>query len=205
MATAFGRQAQEKIVVDYSAGLYDSCKKRGGFYMNKLVRRIEQQIEKWWRSVPHLPKNGQRWLAENVWWIALVGAIMSAVSVLVLLNSLRYLISPVSYYGYVLTSSYTGWAIFTTIVSLVFVIITGLLLAFAVKPLRAVEKKGWTLLFMVSLVEAVNIVLNAVLSLSIFGFIIEVIFGAIGVAIGLYFLFEIRDHFAHILPKNTQK
>jgi len=170
--------------------------------MNKgksLLGKVEQMIEKWLKAIPHLPKSGQRWLAENVWWMALVCAILSGISVLVLLNTLRELTSPVSFYGYVLTSTFTGWEIFTTIVSAVFVIITGLLLAVAVKPLRAIEKKGWTLLFMVSLVQAINVVVGAVLSLSVFGFITQVIFGAIGFAIGIYFLFEIRDHFAHVV------
>jgi hypothetical protein len=166
---------------------------------NGLLRRVEVLLEKWWKGIPHLPKGGQRWLAENVWWLTLIGAILSAISFLVLLNTIRQLASPVSYFGYVLTPAYTGWAIFTSIVSLVFVVITGLLLAFAVKPLRAIDKKGWTLLFIVGLVEAVNIVLNAILSLSVFGFITEIIFGAIGFAIGMYFLFEIRDHFAHVV------
>lgn len=177
--------------------------------MNKgksLLAKIEQMIEKWLKAIPHLPKSGQRWLAENVWWIALIGAILSGISVLVLLNTIRELTSPVSFYGYVLTSTFTGWEIFISIVSAVFVIVTGLLLALAVKPLRAIEKKGWTLLFIVSLVEAVNVVLGAVLSLSVFGFITQVIFGAIGFAIGIYFLFEIRGHFAHIVvPAKPKK
>ncbi len=173
--------------------------------MNKIFNRVEQQIERRWKSVPHLPTGGRRWLAENVWWLALIGAIMSAISFLVILNTIRYLTDPVSYFGYTLTPSYTGWAIFTSIVSLVFVVVTGVILALAVKPLRAVDKKGWTLLFTVSLIEAINVVLSAILSLSVFGFIVDIIFGAIGVAIGLYILFEIRDNFAHVVTAKPAK
>ncbi len=173
-----------------------------------LLGRIELKIEAWLKAIPHLPTSGQRWLAENVWWMALVAAILSGISALVLMNTINQFTNPVSSFGYVLTPSYTGWEILTSIVSLCFVIVTGILLAAAVKPLRAIQKKGWMLLFVVALVDAINIVLGAILSLSVFGFITQVIFGAIGLAIVMYFLFEIRNQFAHVVtttkPKTTK-
>jgi len=163
------------------------------------IRHIELRIERTWRKTPHLPKEGQRWLAYNVWWITLIGAIISGLSVLALVNWLVQLAFPLSYYGYALVGAFTAWQEFSTTVSLVFVIVTGLLLAFAVRPLKAVQKKGWALLFIASLVQAVDIVVGALLSLSVFTFIVNIIFGGIFLAIGMYFLFEIRDQFAHVI------
>ena len=94
--------------------------------------------------------------------------------------------------------------ILQSVVSLVFLVATGILLALAVKPLKALEKKGWVLLFMTLLLEALSVVVNAVLSFSVLGFIMSLLFGAIGLAIGAYFIFEIHGQFGHT-PKATIK
>ena len=172
----------------------------------ELINKIEKTVLGWTKNVPHLPLVGQKWLADNVWWIALVGAIISGIAALFALSGLFALLAMLGgpssvYYVY---GNYSEIAVLTSVTSLVFLIINGILLALAVNPLKAKQKKGWVLLFLVLLVQAISIVINAVISFSVLGFIMAILFGAIGLAIGAYFVFEIHGQFAHA-PKATIK
>lgn len=165
----------------------------------ELIGKLEKTVMGWAKNVPHLPPAGQKWLGQNVWWIALIGAILSGISVLVSLAALATLVSLIGAVSstYYVSTSYGGLSILTAVVSLVFLVVNGLLLAVAVKPLQRMEKKGWVLLFMTLLLEALSVVINAVLSFSVVGFIVGILFGAVGLAIGAYFISEIHGQFGH--------
>ncbi|MBC7564769.1 hypothetical protein H7100_00850 [Candidatus Saccharibacteria bacterium] len=172
----------------------------------ELISKLEKTVLGWAKNVPHLPAAGQKWLGQNVWWIALIGAIVSGIAFLVslvgLLGAIALLSAPSSLYF--VTSSYTSLAILGFCVSLVFLAANGVLLGVAVKPLQDMQKKGWVLLFMTLLVEALSVVVNAVLSFSVAGFILGIMFGAVGLAIGAYFISEIHGQFGHRV-KTTEK
>lgn len=166
----------------------------------ELLHKLEQQILKWIKGVPHLPTPARKWLGDNIWWIALIGTIVTGIIVLFGLIGLLSFLSVMgtvaaSYYA---TSTFTSWAIVTTLVSLAFSVLQGLILLAAINPLKAKQKKGWVLLFASWLLGAVAVVVNAVLTLSPFGFIGGLLFGAVGLAISGYFLFEIHSQFAHV-------
>jgi len=168
--------------------------------MTSYVSKLEQTVAGWLKTVPHLPVSGQHWLAENIWWITLVSAIISSISVLfavVGLFSIISVLSSIAVYSYAIGYTYTGWAVVTAVVALLFLALSTIVLWVAVKPLQLKTKKGWTLLFITLLIETASVVVNSVLSLSPFGIVSGLIFGAIGIAIGAYFLFEIRGQFAH--------
>jgi len=165
-----------------------------------IVTKLENLVLGWVKGLPHLPQAAQKWLATNVWWIALVGAILTGISLLISLGTLFTAVSilgtvAASYYA---ASSFTTWTIVTALVSLAFTIGQGLLLAVAVQPLKALQKKGWVLLFLSWILGIIALVVNAVLTLNPFSFIFAVIFGAVWVAISGYFLFEIHGQFAHV-------
>lgn len=166
----------------------------------EFVNKLETTIAGWVKNVPHLPVAGQKWLAQNVWWIALIGAILTGISLLIAIGGLFTLIaligSAASYY-YIAGSAVNSWSIVSAIVGLVILALRGLLLALSVQPLKAQQKKGWVLLFATWLLNVVAVVLGAILTFSIFGFIIGILFGAIGIVISGYFLFEIHGQFAH--------
>jgi hypothetical protein len=169
-------------------------------YLNKL----EKIVLGWAKNVPHLPLSAQKWLGDNVWWIALIGAILSGIAVLVTLAALFAAISIVGTVAdtyYVAGSLYPGLQIANAAVSLAFLVLNGLLLAVAVKPLQSKLKKGWVLLFTALLLEAISVIVHAVLTFSVGGFIIDILFGAIGLAIGAYFIAEIHGQFAHPAKK----
>lgn len=175
-----------------------------------LVHTLENTVAGWLKPVPHLPKGAQKWIAENVWWIVLIGVVLSAIGLLIslaaFLGALALVGSYGAVYGGVVASSYVGggWVL-SGILSLVFTVALIALLATAISPLKAMKKKGWTTLFLITLLDAVYVVLSAVLSLNVIGFIFGIIFGAIGLAIASYLLFEIRSHFVAVKSEHHEK
>lgn len=165
----------------------------------ELLSKLERTVAGWLKDVPHLPIGARKWLGENIWWIALVGAILTGIAVIVTASEVfgyigRYNSPAISYY---VSTAFVGWLLVTTSVSLVFMTIQGILLAASVTPLKDKQKKGWVLLFATWLVGVISSVVAAVLTLNAFSIIGSLIFSALWAAIGAYFIFELHGEFAH--------
>jgi len=166
----------------------------------ELVAKLERIVQEWYKNMPHLPDVARKWLADNVWWIAAVAAVLAGIGALSSLSGvfggLSTLSSPVvSYYA---SSSFVTLMVIHSLVSLIFLALECAIFAYAVRPLKERQKKGWVLLFASLLLGAVALVVNAVLVFNPFGFVMQLIFSALWWAIGTYFVFEIRDQFAHL-------
>jgi len=170
----------------------------------EFINKLEATVGGWLKNVPHLPPAGQKWLGQNIWWIALVGAIASGIAVFIALTGILFGGISASFV-YVIDPALAAWILIVSIVNLVFTAARGLLLALAVTPLKAMQKKGWVLLFYSWLLHVLSVVVGAVLSLSAFGFIGGILFGSIGVLISGYFLYEIHAQFAHVKTTKTVK
>lgn len=166
--------------------------------------KIEKTIEGWLKPIPHLPVNGQKWLANNVWWIVLVGVIISALGVISLIGAIIGAASMVNttndlLRSYGVYSSYAhdlGWNWYAaSIASLVFIAVDAIIMAMAINPLKAMKKRGWDLLFISLLLGALSSLVSIVLNFSVISFIPSLLFAAIGMAIGAYFLYEIRSFY----------
>lgn len=165
-----------------------------------FLTKIEKKVLEWFKSIPNLPKSGQKWLGDNIWWLVVIGAIVTGLSALFTVGSIVTLLSVLGTHvaSYYVSAQFTSWSIVTSIVSLVFLTLEAILLFAAIQPLKAKQKKGWVLLFASWLVSAASVVINAILSLNIFGFIISIIFGAVWIAVLGYFLIQIHGQFAHV-------
>lgn len=168
--------------------------------MKKTIEKIENMIEGWLNRVPHLPESFKKWLSTNLWIIVLVGTILSGIAIISMFAGLLAIISMLGaatrmYYGYYAVASYSGWSVFTSLLSIIFVVGTVILMALAINPLKAGNKSGWQMLFYSLLLQAVAVVVNAVLSFNVISIFFGLIFGAIGVAVGAYLLFEVKSHF----------
>lgn len=175
----------------------------------EFLVKLEKLVAGWAKKVPHLPTAGQKWLADNVWWIVLIGAILSGIGLLFAIGGLFVLISlfgavSAAYYAPYAAVGITGITILAAVISLVFLAARVVLMGSAIKPLKEKQKKGWVLLFIVWLLQAVAIVIDAVLSLSVVGFFMTILFGAIALAVTGYFLFEIHAQFGGA-PKAAKK
>ncbi|HET6747088.1 MAG TPA: hypothetical protein VFH06_03220 [Candidatus Saccharimonadales bacterium] len=165
------------------------------------VRKLEVTIASWYKSVPHLPKKGQEWLAVNAWWLTLIGVILGALAVVnILFFSLlagAFLTAIAGPVGAVAG----GLVLVGVIISLCLGIVCILLGGMAISPLKALQKKGWTLLFILLLIEVAAIVISDVLSFNLLALVWELLWAAVAG----YFLFEIRGQFEAKARKQKEK
>lgn len=164
-----------------------------------FLHKLERTVHGWYKSVPHLPNDVQKWIGDNAWWLAAIAAVLSGIGAIGFLSAvfgdLAALSSPiVSYYA---STTFVTWVIAKTLVAMVFLALECLLFALAINPLKAKQKKGWVLLFAALLLSGVSVFVNSLLTLDAFSFITNVIFGALWLAVCAYFLFEIHEEFAH--------
>ena len=165
----------------------------------KSIEKLETTIARWLEPLPHLPTSARKWIAQNIWWMIMVGVILSVIGIFAMIGGILTAISllgtTVSIYGYYIAPAYTSWFVFSLIVSLAFMIATIAFIAMAINPLKVYQKEGWKLLFWALILRVVAIVVNAIFTLNAANSISMVINGAIGIIIGAYLLYEIRSYF----------
>ena len=171
------------------------------------LTKIEKQVLRWLKDVPHLPANARKWIAGNVWWAVIIGAILFTISAVFELFAVLGLMAALgtvasTYYS---ATTFVAWSFVTATVSFVFAALQAGLLYMAVTPLKERQKKGWVLLFIVWLVGIIGLVASSILTLNPFSFITSILFGAVFAAIWGYLLFEIHGEFAHLIKTKAAK
>ncbi len=166
----------------------------------EAVRKLESTMAEWYAKAPHLPKNGQDWIAKNVWWLVMIGAILGAFAVISILWVTVVGVVMLTGFGGLAGAALGGLALVMAIVTLAFTAMWVVLAGMAVKPLRAGEKKGWDLLFISLLLNAVVVAITFIFSVDVGG----LLSGVIGLALGGYVLFEVRKHFAGARATNKK-
>ncbi len=159
----------------------------------EAVRSLEKSLGQLYKSAPHTPVTFRKWLGENVWWIALIGVVLSVLSLLVLIP---LTFAALGLGAFVATSPYASGYSYASngvvaLVSLTSLVVTTILMAMAISPLKAKAKKGWTLLFISALVSLALSAVIDIIILDVFGLLMTVIWAAIAG----YLLFEIHSEF----------
>jgi hypothetical protein len=145
-----------------------------------------------------LSENVRKWIATYAWAFALIGAVLGAVSGLLLLTGvlLATAVSTVVVDPYTGTTVTTGAIVhhYLALAWVALVILLGyvVLLVAAVPKLKALHKSGWNLLFYSSLFFVAYDVFSWLQYPRAVG---SLIFNLIGAVVGLYFLFQVRSYF----------
>jgi hypothetical protein len=158
------------------------------------VHSFEKTAAQWYKNVPHLPKEFTKWLSDNIWWLVVIGVVISVLGLLALI--------PLALFAFGLSAganaiypTYTdgsfGLLWVGVLLSLVGYVVVTILEAMAISPLKAKAKKGWTLLFMAVLANVAISILSNVVSVNFIG----IVFALLWAAVHGYFLFEIRSYF----------
>jgi hypothetical protein len=154
------------------------------------VKKLEDMIQEWLKPLPHLPTEWRKWLSQNVWWITLIGVILSGFAVWGIYQAAVMVNQYTNFLNAVGVTNTVGWTL-PMMVSIALFGLTAVIMAMAVGPLKEMKAKGWDLLFLSTLVSIAGSVFNygsGSLATSIIG-------AVIGAIIGMYFLFEIRSYF----------
>ena len=169
----------------------------------EAVRNLEKTMEGWYKDLPHLPKDLRKWLGDNLWWITIVGIVLSVFAVFAAIGALMLalgiagsVLGGTAYYGGAVAAS-IGAAWLWSLIALAGSAVTILLLLMAVNPLKVKAKKGWTLLFVVLLVSVAFNLVQSLGSFNVAGLFFTLLWGAVEG----YFLFEIRGEFGKVATK----
>lgn len=161
----------------------------------ETIEKLETTIGGWFKDFPRLPKGLTAWLADNIWWLTIVGIVISVFASFVALSALLFIFG-IS--GFTLTvsngflwSAVAGIALISALVGIAGLLIDVVLMAMAVSPLKMKAKKGWTLLFVLLLFNFAFAVAGSLVSLNIIG----VLAAALMAGVEAYILFEIRSYF----------
>lgn len=154
-----------------------------------LEKTLDEIVNK--KQPLQLPANARKWLAENVWWLSLIGGILTlygAFSVWRLSQVANpYLEVARMYGGSAVTDLGAMWY-----VALAVMVAEGVMLLLAVSKLKTQSKSGWNLLFYTTLLSLVL----GVVYLLVPQYGVSSLFGTlVGTAIGWFFLFQVRSHF----------
>ncbi len=162
------------------------------------VRGIENKLADLFKDLPALPKSAKKIIVEYWPYVVLVIGILqlaTAWSLWRFYDNANEFVGGLGSY----ISAYTNEAIgFSTLdkvaifLSIAILAAQAVVLLMAYGPLRARERRGWDLLFLVALSQVAYSVLAAFIDGRGFG---SLIFGLIGAAIGFYFLFQIREFY----------
>jgi hypothetical protein len=150
---------------------------------SKKVTDAIDQMAPPFKNLPHLPKGVVDFLVSVSPWLAVVGGALSALSGLQLLSS-----------GMGMRSS---WWMELAGVSPTYFLVTGIIqllsaavLLLAFKPLQMKQKAGWVLMFWSMALSVVQMLAGVAL-----GYGVSVVGMVLGLAIGLYLLFELRSSY----------
>lgn len=157
----------------------------------ETVNKIENMVAQWYKGAPHLPKNGQQWLAKNAWWLALISVIVGAMGIFALLSITLFAGAVLTAAGGVAGAAIAGFSMIVVLVYLAIAVVSLIITVMAISPLKALKKRGWTLLFLTVLLTVVEKVVYFVFDYNFFSLIWSLLMSAV-VA---YFLFEIRGFF----------
>jgi hypothetical protein len=166
----------------------------------ELLAKLERTILGWIKNVPNLPLTMRGWLADNAWWFAALGSVLMGLGVIGQLLRLQDYITVLNnpFAPLYSSSTFVTLLVISTITTLVFSIVSCVILGLAVNPLKEKQKKGWVLLFVAWLVAAVWTAVTTVITLNPLSIFTGIIFGAVMLAASGYLLFQIHGQYAHV-------
>jgi len=173
------------------------------------INNLELWLANIYKEAPKLSKNGQKGLVKYLPWISFVLGLFSLYSAWLLWHWAHVANSLINYansinqlYG---GTSVVGLQKMTAgiWISIVILLVESVMLLAAYPWLKDLRKSGWNLLFYISII---NIVYGIFVMFTDYGSLFNLIESLIITAIGLYFLFEIRDHYkTGVLKSNKNK
>lgn len=161
--------------------------------MKVLEDKLDELLVK--KAPYKLPENFKKGLVTAMPWLALIGGILSLLGAMGVYQLVTVASSWIGVanelsnaYGYSGYSSSFGPLLW---LSLALLVVEAVVSFMAFSPLKENKKRGWDLMFWLSLLNVAYAVIYLIAAPNIMQFI----FSLLGSAIGLYLLFQIRSHY----------
>lgn len=164
--------------------------------MDQQLKPAEDKLAEAFKGLPPLPASAKKMLVQ--WWpyVTLAAGVLQLLAALALYNwgqDINKLADSVNKFSsaFGVANTVEKLNIFYWL-SLAILVATGVIFLMAYPGLKAKKRSGWSLMFLATLLNAVYGVFSA---LNDRGGIGSLVGSLIGTAIGLYFLFQVRDMF----------
>lgn len=172
----------------------------------KSLDNLADKIEDWLKPIPHLPTSWRKWLAKNFWWITLICVIFSGIGLFLTISIIATAIMVTAGIGISGYGAYTpiahSWAwICVSMLAAFFLFLIVVALAVAVSYLKNMNKKGWTILFIVFLLSSASSIINFFTGFRLSTVLFDLIGVALNIFICAYIVFELRPYFNHRTAK----
>lgn len=162
------------------------------------VHAIENKLADLFKDLPALPKNAKKTIVEYWPYVVLVVGVLqlaAAWSLWRFYDRADDLANGVNAFVSAYTNVTVGFSAFDKAViytALAVLVAQAVVLLMSYAPLKARQRKGWDLLFIVALIQVVYAVISTFIDGRGVG---SLVMGLIGAAIGFYFLFQIREFY----------
>jgi len=173
--------------------------------MDQQLKPLEDKLAEEFKGVPPLKKKKKKMLVQ--WWpyVTIVAGILQLFAALALYNwgkDINKLADSVNKFSsaFGVANTVEKLNIFYWI-SLAILVATGVIFLMAYPALQAKKRSGWSLMFLATILNAVYGVFSA---LNDRGGVSSLIGSLLGTAIGLYFLFQVRDMFGGAHKAHTE-
>jgi hypothetical protein len=145
--------------------------------LQSSLTRLEETLNLYLvQKAPAIPKDIKELIVSFLPWLTVIGLLLMIPGILAIIG-LSTISLPVSY----MVGARYGIMYF---VSIIFMVITAILLLMAAPGLFKRQKKSWYFLYYVSIITAIS----DIVSLNIFGFILTIL-------LGFYILFQIKEYY----------
>lgn len=166
--------------------------------MHQLEEKLNDLFVK---SAPfQIPENGRKGIVSVMPWVALIGGVLmllAAWGVYQAATAVSYWADWANTLGSAYGAPYTPSSVSLVVwITLALLVVEAVMFFLAFPALKEHQKKGWNLLFWLTLLNIVQTVLQ------LFGYINlgSMIFALLGSAVGLYLLFQIRGYYTGVAP-----
>lgn len=160
-----------------------------------LEKKLDEVFHK--KAPFQLPAGLTKWLADNSWWLVLVGAVLSVMGIFSTYSTMNYIDQTGVYldsYAYPGAGQALGQSKNMLYVSMLTSAVAAVLLFMASSKLKTHQKAGWNLMYYNFLISAALSLVSSLLFTPA-TFVFSLIGFAIGFTIGAYILFQLRGYF----------
>ena len=153
---------------------------------------LEKWLDETYKKLPvQLPDGARKWIADNAWWLTLIGGVLSLWGAWGFWQTAHYVSQLNDWARAAGVSTAPNLSVMWYVV-LVTMLVEAVLYLMVVSKLKAHQKGGWNLIFYASLVSVVMGLVYLFVPSYGFGSLVGVALGAI---IGWFFLFQVRSKF----------
>jgi hypothetical protein len=164
---------------------------------------IEKKLAEYYKNVPELPKEAKESLASAWPWLALIFGVLQVLAawgLFGLLSATDKYFEAVSIYSEYFNQGAVGLGAldrFLIYMGIGVLLVDGLILLMAYRPLKDRARRGWDLLFLGTLINLAYGVISAFIDGRGFG---SLLMSLISSAVAFYLLFQVENKFAKKEP-----